>query len=164
MAKDWTKEKIKLPVTLNAKERKKIGMIIIEHIINRTAAGLDKRNKEFPNYSQNYADKKGVGTGDVDLILTGEMLDSLEVVSTKKGEVVIGYGDPSDELAGKVEGNRRGSYGGEPNRKKARDFLGIDPDELDLLVSSYQADENLNGDPGFNVEDVLKELLASETK
>ncbi len=164
MAKDWTKEKIKLPVTINAKDRKKIGMVIIEHIINRTAAGLDKKNKEFPNYSQLYADKKGVGVSDVDLILTGEMLDSLEIVSSKDGEIVIGYGDPSDELAGKVEGNRRGSYGGDPDRKKARDFLGIDPDELDLLVSSYQADENLSGDPGFNVEDVLNELLAGEFK
>jgi hypothetical protein len=164
MAKDWTREKIKLPVTINAKDRKKIGMVIIEHIINRTAAGLDKKNREFPNYSQLYADKKGVGVSDVDLILTGEMLDSLEIVSSKDGEIVIGYGDPSDELAGKVEGNRRGSYGGDPDRKKARDFLGIDPDELDLLVSSYQADENLSGEAGFNVEDVLNELLTGEFK
>lgn len=163
MAKDWTKERIKLPRTISVADRKKIANVIIEHIINRSAAGLDRNNKEFKNYSKNYADKKGVGVSDVDLILTGEMLDSLEYVSSKPGEITIGYKGASDELAGKVEGNRRGTYGQDkPIPGKARDFLGIDPDELDILISAYQSDETLAGDKGFNVEDVLNELLSGE--
>lgn len=165
MAKDWTKERIKLPVSLKIEDRKKIANVIIEHIINRSAAGLDKNNKEFKDYTKNYADKKGVGVSDVDLILTGEMLDSIEYISSKPNEIVIGYKGASDELAGKVEGNRRGTYGqSKPIPGKARDFLGIDPDELDILVSAYQSDETLAGDQGFNVEDVLNELLESELK
>jgi hypothetical protein len=161
MANKWTREKIILPKTLKPKERIKIAEIIIEHIVTRSANGLDRNNKKFAKYSDSYAEKKGVGVSDVDLILTGEMLDSLEIVSTKKsGEIIIGYIDPSDDLAGKVEGNRIGSYGGEPNKKKARDFLGIDADELEILVGAFEGDIDLGQDSqGFNTQEILDELL-----
>ena len=159
MSKKWTQEKIKLPKTLNIADRKKIAGAIIELIITRSAGGLDKNNKEFSNYNKDYAEFKGVGVSDVDLILSGEMLDSLEYLSSKPGEITIGYKEPSDELAGKVEGNRRGTYGqSKPIPGKARDFLGIDPDELDILVSAYESDIDLGG--AFNVESVLNDILS----
>lgn len=161
MANKWTREKIKLPKTLKPKERVQIAEVIINHIINRTAAGQDKNNKDFPKYTAKYADEKGVGVGDVDLILSGEMLESIELISHKSGEVVIGYKDPSDELAGKVEGNRIGSYGGEPNAKKARDFLGIASDDLEVLIDAYQSEEEL--EPLTDEElDALSRQLAEE--
>lgn len=162
MANKWTREKIKLPKTLKPKERVQIAEVIINHIINRTAAGQDKNNKDFPKYTAKYADEKGVGTGDVDLILSGEMLESLDVVNTSKnGEITIGYIEPSKELAGKVEGNRRGSYGGKPNPDKARDFLGIDPGDLEILLDAYQSEEEL--EPLTDEElDALSRQLAEE--
>jgi hypothetical protein len=110
----------------------------VEIIQARTLSGLDKNNDKFEKYTAMYAKEKGVGRGDVDLVLDGEMLDSLELVSHKNGELVIGYKDPSDELAGKVEGNRRGTYGQPKPVTKPRDFLGIDVDELDVLISAYE--------------------------
>ncbi len=112
--------------------------MIVEIIQARTLSGLDKNNDKFEKYTAMYAKEKGVGRGDVDLVLDGEMLDSLELVSHKNGELVIGYKDPSDELAGKVEGNRRGTYGQPKPVTKPRDFLGIDVDELDVLISAYE--------------------------
>lgn len=164
MSKKWTREKIFLPKTIKPKERKQIAEVIINHIITRSAAGYDRNNEKFADYTEKYAEKKGVKVGDVDLILTGEMLESLELVSQRNGEIVIGYKEPSDELAGKIEGNRSGSYGGEPDDKRARDFLGIDQDELDLILSSYrQETESLNIDQLTEEEiKVLSAQLSSD--
>ena len=151
----WTREKIKIPKTLKPKERVQIAEVVINHIINRTTAGQDKNNNDFPKYTAKYAEEKGVGVGDVDLILSGEMLEGITLLSHKSGEIVIGYDDPSDELAGKVEGNRIGSYGGEPNKSKARDFLGIASDDLEVLLDAYQDDEE---DLGPLTEDELEAL------
>jgi hypothetical protein len=161
----YTREKIKLPKSIKPKDRVQIAEVIINHIISRSAAGLDRNNKKFPKYSKDYADSKGVGVNDVDLILSGEMLEELELVNHTSGSITIGYRDPSDELAGKVEGNRIGSYGGEPNKKKARDFLGIDADELEILISSYENEIDLGSsatDAGFSVGDILDDLLRDE--
>jgi hypothetical protein len=132
----------------------------VEHIQARTLAGLDKNNEKFEKYTAMYAKEKGVGRGDVDLILDGEMLDSLELVSHKNGELVIGYKDPSDELAGKVEGNRRGTYGQPKPVTKPRDFLGIDEAELEILVESYQDFEEQNGSlTQEEIEKLAEDLL-----
>lgn len=143
----YTREKIKLPQSIKPKDRVKIADVLISHIVSRSLAGYDKNDKKFVKYTKGYADTKGVKRTDVDLTLSGEMLDSLELVSHKSGEIVIGYKDPSDELAGKVEGNRIGSYGGEPDKNKARDFLGIDPSDLDVLISSYDDSNDTNDRP-----------------
>jgi hypothetical protein len=158
MANKWTREKIILPKTLKPKERKQIAEVIINHIINRSAAGLDKNDKKFPKYTAKYADTKGVGVSDVDLILTGEMLEALELVNDGSGFITIGYKKPSDELAGKVEGNRIGSYGGEPNPKRARDFLGIDSSTLDTLIDSYQDDAELGPVTAEELNALAREL------
>lgn len=162
MSNKYTREKIKIPTSIKPRDRVRIAEVIIDHIINRSAAGLDRNNKKFKKYSKEYAEKKGVGLSDVDLILSGEMLEELELVSHKNGEIVIGYKDPSDELAGKVEGNRIGSYGGEPRQSKARDFLGLPMDELEILISAYENDVDIGArekDGGFNTTDILDELL-----
>jgi hypothetical protein len=158
MANKWTREKIILPKTLKPKERKQIAEVVINHIINRSAAGLDKNDKKFPRYTSKYAEIKGVGTSDVDLILTGEMLESLELVSDGPGYITIGYKNPSDELAGKVEGNRIGSYGKDPDPKKARDFLGIDADTLETLIGAYQDEEELGPISDADLDALAREL------
>lgn len=111
---------------------------MIEHIQARTLAGFDKNNDKFVKYKKKYADEKGVGVNDVDLTLSGEMLDNLEVIKTTPDSITIGYKNPDDELAGKVEGNRRGTYGQPSPVTKPRDFMGIERDELEILIDSYE--------------------------
>jgi hypothetical protein len=158
MANKWTREKIILPKTLKPKERKQIAEVIINHIINRSAAGLDRNDKKFPKYTKSYAEIKGVGVSEVDLILSGEMLEAIELVNDGSGFITIGYKNPSDELAGKVEGNRIGSYGGEPNPKRARDFLGIDSATLGTLIDSYQDDLDLGSVTDEELNALAREL------
>jgi hypothetical protein len=126
---------IKIPKEFKPAERLVIADEIIDFIRDRTASGLDKNNNKFKKYSKQYAKKKGVDIDDVDLILEGDMLDKLKPLKTSSGEIVIGY-EKGDEVNGKAEGNILGSYGKEPNKKKARDFLGISREDLaDILAS-----------------------------
>lgn len=159
MANSWTRVKIKLPKTIKPKERIALADVLLTHIVTRTLNGEDKNNKKFKNYTEKYADAKGVDASDVDLTLDGEMLEALELVSHKSGEITIGYSDPSDDLAGKVEGNRSGFYGNS-KKKKARDFLGITQADLNLILDAYQDD----GEPVSDEElDAFARELAEET-
>lgn len=131
------------------KDQNKVADAIITHIIGRTMAGFDKNNEKFARYTKDYAEKKGVGRSDVDLLLSGEMLESLKVLKVTSNGMELGY-QGSKSLIGKVDGNIRGTYGqSEPIPGKARDFLGIDDDAVDIIISAYQddsEDEELTGD------------------
>lgn len=112
--------------------------LVIEHIVERTENGVDKDGKKFPGYSKSYLaslDFKNAGKSPskVDLTLSGDMLAALALLSERKGALTIGFenGTPEND---KAEGNRLGSYGGDPNPKKARDFLGIDRRKLAELI------------------------------
>jgi len=156
----WTKQKISIPKTFRPKERIAIATAIIERIVTRTQEGLDRNDTPFKKYSKKYAALKGVGVDDVDLVLTGEMLLDLEMVNHKNGEITIGYKSPSEELAGKVKGNRTGSYGDVPNKKKARDYLGISESDLNLIIDGGEA--IADDSSGFDINALLDQLILEE--
>lgn len=123
---------------MTPQQRKELADLVIEHIYERTTEeGRDKNGKKFPSYSASYIkslDFANAGkSSKVDLQLSGDMLASMQLLKTRPGELVIGY-KAGDELNGRVEGNRLGSYGGDPDPKKARDFLGIQPTKLRELI------------------------------
>jgi hypothetical protein len=139
------KYSVKIPFTrsIKVKDRQKIADAFLTHIIGRTLAGYDKENERFAGYTKQYAEFKGVGRRDVDLTLSGEMLDQLKVLKIDARGVEIGYRG-SKELIGKVEGNILGTYGQpDPIPGKARDFLGIDDNDAEMIVEAY-ADEDLS--------------------
>jgi len=136
----------------NKRQQNQIADAIVTHIVGRTMAGLDKDDKKFARYTKKYADSKGVGTSEVDLLLSGEMLSELKPLRVTADGVEIGY-KGSKELVGKVEGNILGTYGQpEPIPGKARDFLGIDDDAVDVIISAYQ--EELDDEPRLSEEDL----------
>lgn len=141
MAK-WQRVRVDIPKTYTPTERVAIANEIIEYIQERTDQGKDKDNNSFPKYTKEYEksrDFKTAGKGStVDIRLTGETLDSMDLISHKSGSLLIGYDRSDKELNGKVEGNRIGSYGqssGDP--KKARDFLGITNDDLEKILKKF---------------------------
>lgn len=117
-------------------DRDNLGQVVIEYITARTESGYDKNGEKFEPYSQDYAQLKGVSRSDVDLILSGEMLSELRLVSSSPRELVIGYKGVSSELVGKIEGNILGTYGKSSPVTKGRDFLGIDEADLEVLIDS----------------------------
>jgi hypothetical protein len=141
MAK-WQREKIKIRKDLGPLQREAVGLEIIERIKDRTKKGFDRKGKKFPGYSKNYTESldfkiAGKSAGKVDLELSSEMMNSIEVLSHKKGEIVIGFDKGNSDLNGKVEGNRLGTYGGKPKRGKKRDFLGIQRKDLVKIQNNY---------------------------
>lgn len=133
-------EVIRIPKTLNKEQRELLAGDVIDFIVERTTNGIDKNGKDFPKYTKQYAKKKGVDQRAVDLVYSGEMLltDELKKISDRPGEIVIGYDGRKKKLNDKVEGNILGSYGGDPDPKKARDFLGISRKDLMVIVGKYE--------------------------
>lgn len=123
-------------------ERLAIGHDIIDHVIDRSKSGKDKNNKEFASYSKEYKksfDFKLAGkSSKVNLTLSGEMLNALEVLDTKQGEITIGIPEDDDFNNAKAEGNIKGTYGQDkPIRGKKRDFMGISQKDLTEIKNKY---------------------------
>lgn len=132
------KVEIAIPSDLPPAAREELGDLIIEHIVDRTQRGKDKNGKDFPAYSSSYVKSldfkiAGKSRGKVDLQLSGDMLAAIQLLSSKKGKLTVGFERGAEEN-GRAEGNILGSYGGSPNRSKARDFLGIEKAKLRELV------------------------------
>jgi hypothetical protein len=135
------KETIQLPRKLKPAQREVIAEEVIDFIRDRSFAGLDKNNRKFKKYSDKYAERKGVPIDEVDLVLTGELMEKLQVLKITPSEITIGY-EKGDSVNAKAEGNITGSYGREPNRKKARDFLGITRKDLMSIVDTYTGEND----------------------
>lgn len=132
---------VKIPKKLKPEQRIALARDVIDFIKGRTASGEDKNGNKFKEYTEEYASKKGTSRGNVDLILSGEMLEALKLISHKKGELRIGYesGDPN---LGKAEGNVLGTYGQpKPIPGKKRDYMGISKKDVDAIASIMDADE-----------------------
>lgn len=145
MAAKQQKVTIKFPseFKFSQPEQVAIGREIVKFIRERTEKGLDKDNNRFPGYSTAYKkslDFKNAGKSSrVNLRLTGDMMSSIKLLEfEKKNQITIGL-DKGDEDNGKMEGNRLGTYGTDtPKPKKARDPLGIDPDDLLKILRKFK--------------------------
>ena len=111
------------------------GLLVIDHIQDRTLSGKDKNGESFKGYSKSYRESdtfqiyKG-GQRVVDLKLSGEMLASMQVRSSSSGQVTINFVDALN--AAKAHGHITGMSG----RKGGvvRDFFGIKPAEEDKIM------------------------------
>lgn len=165
MANKWTQFDVLIPKKLDKRDRELIAQDIIDFVVNRTLESKDKNNQTFAKgYSLAYSKSlqgqiAGKKKGDSpNLKLTGEMLNSLELVENNKGKLTIGYGaGASAELLGRVEGNVRGTYGKKtPNKNLARDFLGITDQDKNRIIKDYIERKKSESD--------LAIILANEVK
>lgn len=107
---------------------------------------------KFPGYTKKYKDYKSElsSASNVNLELTGEMLDALSVeVSGSNLKVFV---DGDSELQGKAEGNNLGTYGNQkPLPGKARRFIPL-----------KEKDEVFKRDILRQIKDVLKKYEDGE--
>ena len=152
---------VEIPIDLDAADREELGDLIIEHIRARTldGRGIDEGGWKGKAGQYTKAYKAASGKSEpVDLELTGEMLDGLNILTHDVGYIDIGY-SAGDSLAEKVEGNTTGSYGRSPNSSKARNFLGIDGKILDEFVEGLR-DERISEEE-FAIEESDAEIQAT---
>lgn len=141
----WQKISLDIPRELKPEQRERLADLVIEHMVDRTQRGIDKDGKKFPKYSKEYIkslDFKNAGksASKVDLQLSGDMLAAIRLLSQKPGSLTIGFENGTKEND-KAEGNIEGSYGGDPNPAKARDFLGIERKKLRELIDYVRTNE-----------------------
>lgn len=124
-------EKI-LGYTPSTRQKEVFFELAVDKMVDRTLSGKDINNKDFPSYTKEYADFKGVTRSSVDLVLSGDMLDSfVENKTNSKVEIKI-----TENQTGKAHGNISGSYGKpKPVKSKARDFFGFkNTDDLQDVI------------------------------
>jgi hypothetical protein len=146
MATKWQRVRIPIPKGLTPEQREVVADEIIAHITERTQAGQGFRESTgrqftFPGYTKEYAKRKGVSRGSVDLTLDADMLAAIELLSHSPDSLLIGYERGSEENA-KADGNARGTYGRQsPIRGKARPFLGLQRQVLNEIVRRVRGSE-----------------------
>lgn len=110
-------------------QRRNIGEAIIRFIKERTRSGRGIAGVPFKPYSQSYKDSKDFDVAGksslVNLTLTGDMLDSMEVLSAPPGRVIIGF----DDLSSKEKASYMEEHG--------RAFLGLSANELSGIVAKF---------------------------
>lgn len=140
----------------SVEEREAIAVEVIDLIKERTQSGKDKNGRAFAPYSKAYKDSAAFSiagkSSKVDLTLTGDMLDSMEIISNRAGKVTVGYGKDNANQ-GKAEGNILGTYGQSSKTAAARDFLGISQKDLQAILSKYKKDDERAGKILREVED-----------
>ena len=138
---------LKIPKRFKPAEREAISQLVVDFIVDRTRDGnaingspWKGKAGEYTKRYINSLDFKNAGKnkGRVDVTLSGETLDALEGLGHKRGEITVGYDKADKDLNGKVEGNRKGTYGtGAPIPGKARDFLGITRKDLKAIYDQF---------------------------
>lgn len=142
-----TNRKINISRKYSDQEREAIAFEIISYIQKRTKAGKGKDNQKWKppadKYSKEYENSldfrnAGKRKGQkVDLTATGDMLDSIDLLSSAPGQLTIGIKE-SDPDHSKAEGNIKGSYGKRTGSKaKARDFLALSQSEVEKILRKF---------------------------
>jgi hypothetical protein len=154
---------IAVPTEFDQSQRELAANLIMDRIRANCANGKNRYGNSFPKYSDEYKAsldfQNGGKSSKVNLELTGDMLVSMELVSSKPGIIIIGY-PASSEYAGQVEGNQIGSYGGEANSGKARPFLGLPQNQLDLIFAKVSEDTPTDVEKRSGVSSIIDSLIA----
>jgi len=158
----------KLPDDVFLKES--IGQALIDEMVRRTQDGNDLKGKPFKGYSSAYMTKTGK-TNPPDLTLTGDMLDSLDVINVSGSKVKIGF-NQSDVIPRAFNHNTGDTL-------PKREFFGIMREELNTVINDWKREvnrtkvrEEVTGDvltPGFRdkvealsqIEDKLLQAILS---
>lgn len=123
-------ELLKILRTKKPEMMRKVGKIIIKHILQRTNRGVDVNEDVFASYDPFYAlfrQSKGKQTKHVDLFFSGAMQKS--IISRLTKDSVIVY------FRRKTERDKaRGLHFGNRNIKHAREFFDIGQAEIDEIL------------------------------
>jgi hypothetical protein len=148
-----------------------IAQEVIDRIVDQAKAGENRKGRNFKNstYSDSYADSLrfqafGKSQNDVDLTLTGQMLDALDVRKVTKNTVEIGW-TPASTQGKKAHGHITGQAGQNPQMK--RDFFGLPKKQLNAIKKEFKGDVERVKEQGLKnrpspAEEFLKAELAKK--
>lgn len=122
----------------NEAVRQKIGQVIIDRILTRAESGKDVNGKKFKAYSKAYKQSDDFKAFDkesnkVNLRLTGDMLDTMDITDTTRNTVTISWED--SEEGQKALGHIKGG-----GNLPVRDFFGLNKSDIDFLRREFKAE------------------------
>lgn len=120
----------------SAAEREAFVSLAIERIIERTQSGQDINGRELAEYSEDYADKKGVDPSEVDMTLMGDMLLSIKRLSNRDK---LKFGITDDLEAKKSYNHNTG------DTLKKRTFFGLTSQEQKEIANSIKRSPSTPG-------------------
>lgn len=138
MGEPQKKKRISLPSDFDSTDRANAAQLIIDTIVQRTLKNLDSNGKRFPNYSTEYANSlefkiAGKSKNDPNLTLTGDMLNSIQVLESGSGFITIGYNEGTPE-------NDKAVWAERSDNGPVRAFLNVQDKELEAIVAQVRTD------------------------
>ena len=135
-------KKISIPNGLSLDARSALADEIVSFIKERTDKNLDVNGNKFHSYSEAYINSPdfkaaGKNKNDVNLRLSNEMMDSIQVLSIGNDSVTIGF-EPN------TPANDKGSWNIASDNGPSRKFLGINEKDLDKLIAKVKVDYSTN--------------------
>lgn len=78
---------------VTAQDMREVGLLARERIVARTISGIDAKGAPFAPYSAAYAAEKSavLGTSAVNLQVSGNMLNHLQIVDVTDNSVTLGW-------------------------------------------------------------------------
>ena len=119
--------------------KQEIGQAIIDKIIERTEDGKDISEKGFKKYSKEYVDSDefkdfGKSKNEINMTLTGRMLDDIDIISESRNTIKIGFEDSTEIL--KAFNHNTG------DTVKKRKFFGIRERDLKEIGKEFRSELN----------------------
>lgn len=138
MAEEQIKKRIDLPNEWSEDDLRQAFVLINNIIVERTRNNISSTGKRFPNYSKSYSQSlefelAGKSRTDPNLTLTGNMLESIQLLEVGTGYIIIGYEAGTEENDKAVWAEREN--GEENKRGPARKFLGLQDFELEQVIA-----------------------------
>lgn len=118
---------ISIPTGYSGRQRKQIGDDVVRFVKRRTQSGINISGNLFAGYSKFYEK-----AGTVNLTLSEQMLNSLELLSHGPGFIRIGFGNTS--------ANDKARWAQSPygqTDRPRREFVGINQSDLNRILENY---------------------------
>lgn len=146
MAEPLQVTRIPVPNDWSPSDKRAFGKQVVQFIKERTDRGVDVNGNKFAGYSESYVNSldfknAGKSKGEVNLRLTNEMMDTLDVVSVSSDEVWVGFEQgtaPNDKAAWAAAGDNG------PSRK----FLGIKDADLAAMIDRFEVEMGIDSRRG----------------
>lgn len=132
---------------------------VIDHIVQRSQSGKSINNRGFKKYDEDYVESDtfrayGKST-DVNMTLTGQMLDSVDVLESGGTSFKIGINDPSQ--APKAYNHQVG------DTLPKREWFGVRDAELQSLADKYIQEASTFEEPIYSAEDIFAAIRQTES-
>ncbi len=131
--------------------RQEIADAVVRVVQERTAEGVSAKGNKFKAYSKKYAEKKGVGVGDVDLRLFGDMLESLDMIESTPQTITLGF---DDELQNAKAWNHNTG-----DTLPKREFLGLMKKEMQVIAEQFAEQVQSLKDQSKEADTITKDEL-----